>query len=75
MTSKAIGVVIFGFLALVAGCRQQSHKGHHHPHSEHVANADQDLLPGGVKAAFHREFPDATLEGVEKQTHPDGAVH
>lgn len=61
----------------LAGCRQQSHEGHHHPPSEHVRDQDQDqdLLPGRVKSAFAREFPDATIQDTEKQTHPDGAVH
>ena len=65
-----------GVLAVAAGgCQQQDHSKHHHPRSEHVRNGDQDLLPGRVKFAFQREFPDATIEDVEKQVHPDGAVH
>ena len=60
---------------VAAGCRQQKHHHHSHDPSEHVADADQDLLPGRVKSAFAREFHGATIEDVEKQVHPDGAVH
>lgn len=74
MRSKTVAVVGLSVLAL-AGCRQQDHSKHHHPPSEHVRDGDQDLLPGRVKSAFQREFPDATIEDTDKQTHPDGAVH
>ena len=70
--AMAVGVVI----GLAAGCRQRQ-RDHRHGHdpSEHVADADQDLLPGRVKSAFAREFPGATIDDVEKQTHPDGVIH
>ena len=75
MSKKNWALLGLGFLALGGGCQQQDHSKHHHPPGEHVRNGDQDLLPGRVKSAFAREFPGATIDDVEKQTHPDGAVH
>ena len=44
------------------------------PH-RHVENAEPDFVPGRVKSAFTREFHGATINDVEKRTHPDGTVH
>lgn len=76
MSIRLFAAVGAGMFAL-AGCQQgqDSHKDHHHPPSEHVQDRDQDPLPGRVKSGFSREFPNATITDIEKQIHPDGAVH
>ena len=75
MQIRTLSGLALGLIVLVSGCQQDAHRQHHHPPSEHVQNGDQDILPGGVKAAFHRQFSEATIRDVEKQVHPDGAVH
>ena len=86
--AAAIGIAALGGCAGDKGSGTDGHRGHRHgrdaaSHNSsghdagggHVADADQDFLPGRVKSAFAREFHGATIRDVEKQTHADGEVH
>lgn len=77
MRIRTFAGVGLGTFVLATGCQQRQHgrEGDRHPPSEHMQGGDQDILPGRVKAAFTREFPNVTVQDVQKQTHPDGAVH
>jgi hypothetical protein len=75
MVSFAAAVAV----TVAAGCAKKNddpHAGHdHHPKPVGRLEIDQSaVLPVDVKAGVQREFPGATVQGVNKRTHDDRVV-
>jgi hypothetical protein len=63
--------------ALAVGCASSDHKQEDHEHAKDTRHEQiaVDKAPAAVRDGFKRDFPDATITKVEKETYANGTVH
>jgi hypothetical protein len=74
---RMIVMALLAALVAAGGCRHDGHRGRHGEH-EMAATHERiafSQLPQPVQAGFHREFPNAKVEKVEKETYANGIMH
>ena len=76
MAASAVvaGVLTLGLGSGAGGC-QQWNKMWHKGDEEKVERTSMSALPQPVKDAFHRDYPNANLTYVGRETEKDGAIH
>jgi uncharacterized membrane protein YkoI len=67
MKNQTLMVLAIAAMLAVGGCAKDK--------GETEEPMALDSLPAAVKAGFDKDFPGATVRGVEKEQYPDGAIH